>query len=53
MSTKRRFKPRLPIGVVQKLAENTGGGAHKKEKGKGSYVRKEKHRGQSLREAHE
>ena len=50
MSTKRQFKPRLPEWVVQKLASNNGGGTHKKEKGKGSYVRKEKHRGQSLRE---
>ena len=39
----KKLKPRLPVGVVQKLSDNTGGGTHKKQKGKGSYRRKQKH----------
>jgi len=52
MSKKKQFKPRLPVGVVQKLSGNTGGGAHKKKKGKGAFIRNEKHRGRNFREAH-
>lgn len=50
MSKSKRFKPRLPAGVVQKLSDNTGGGEHRKKKGKGSYRRREKHAGKTFRE---
>jgi len=35
-------KPRLPVGVVQKLTKNTGGGKHKAAKGQYSRKRDKK-----------
>ncbi len=48
MAKKIVIKPRLPVGVVQKLSGNSGGGTHHKKKGKGSYVRKDKHASRSV-----
>jgi len=44
------MKARLPVGVIQKLRQNTGGGAHHKKKGNGSYQRKPKHKLRDSRE---
>ena len=41
---KKVTKKRLPTGVVEKLARNSGGGGHKKKSGRGSYERKTKHK---------
>jgi hypothetical protein len=35
-------KPRLPVGVVEKLSKNTGGGKHKAAKGQYSRKRDKK-----------
>lgn len=39
---KKQNKQRLPVGVVQKLHQNSGGGAHSNKKT--DYVRQPKHR---------
>lgn len=39
---KQTQKQRLPVGVVQKLQQNSGGGAHRNQKT--DYVRRPKHR---------
>ena len=50
MAKTYKIRHRLPVGVVQKLSENSGGGKHQKKKGRGSYTRKEKHGGKEFRE---
>lgn len=42
MHEKQKTRPRLPVGVVEKLQKNPGGGAHRNQKT--DYRRQPKHR---------
>ncbi len=46
---KQKFKARLPVGVVRKLQENTGGGRHRNQKK--DYKRQPKHRNRDVGES--
>lgn len=46
---KQKFKARLPVGVVRKLQENTGGGRHRDQKK--DYERRSKHRKRDVGES--
>jgi hypothetical protein len=50
MHGKQKTKPRLPVGVVEKLQKNTGGGAHRNQKT--DYKRHQKHRNRGVGESY-
>lgn len=49
MHGKQKVKPRLPVGVVEKLRKNSGGGAHRNQKT--DYKRQPKHRNRDAGES--